>query len=121
MGLLKFTICEHCTILGKVYMHVISRKPFMDAMETYPVHAKAILQTYLLLTKVQCETPEQLRLFFKSLDNFKHKAKWYVIDISGNSLRLLAFIEFRGKKVFIKHIVNHAEYDKLCQKYAKGA
>lgn len=29
------------------------------------------------------------------------------------------FIEFRDNRMFIKHIVSHSEYDKLCTKYAK--
>jgi len=44
-----------------------------------------------------------------------------VIDIGGNSLRLIAFIEFRDNRVFVKHIVTHVEYDKLCKKYAQEA
>lgn len=35
------------------------------------------------------------------------------------SLRLMAFIEFRDNRMYVKHIVSHAEYDKLCKKYAK--
>ena len=34
---------------------------------------------------------------------------------------LIAFIEFRDNRVFVKHIVTHAEYDKLCKKYAQEA
>ena len=56
---------------------------------------------------------------YPSLDNFKYKDKWYVLDIGGNNLRLMTFIEFRDNRMFVKHIVPHAEYDKLCAKYAK--
>ena len=34
---------------------------------------------------------------------------------------MIAFIEFRDNRVFVKHIVTHAEYDKLCKKYAQEA
>jgi len=44
-----------------------------------------------------------------------------VLDIGGNNLRLLAFIEFRDDRLFVKHIVPHAEYDKLCRRYRKEA
>ncbi|MCW7556249.1 type II toxin-antitoxin system HigB family toxin [Endozoicomonas gorgoniicola] len=43
------------------------------------------------------------------------------MDIGGNNLRLIAFIEFRDSRMYVKHIVTHAEYDKLCKKYAKEA
>lgn len=101
-------------------MHVISKKPFDGAIKKYPQHAKAIVQAYETLKKMDCKNPLELKDIFKSLDNFKYKDKWYVIDISGNHLRLLAFIEFRAGKMFVKHIVSHAEYDKLCDRYARG-
>ena len=43
----------------------------------------------------------------------------WVIDIGGNNLRLIAFIEFRDNRMYVKHIVTHSEYDKLCRRYAK--
>jgi len=69
------------------------------------------------LKKGTFNTPEELRQLFPSLDNFKYKDKWYVIDIGGNKLRIMALIFFRIQKFYVKHIVTHAEYDKLCNKY----
>ena len=60
-----------------------------------------------------------MKKVFPSLDNFKHKDKWWVIDIGGNNLRLIAFIEFKDNRMYVKHIVNHAEYGKLSRRYAK--
>jgi mRNA interferase HigB len=102
-------------------MHVISRKAFDEAVKKYPNNASAINTTYLVLKKGNFRTPQELKRVFKSLDNFKYKDKWWVIDIAGNHLRLLAFIEFVHGKVFVKHIVTHSEYDNLTQIYrAKG-
>ncbi len=42
-----------------------------------------------------------------------------MLDIGGNSLRLMAFIEFRDNRMYVKHIVTRAEYDKLCKRYRK--
>ena len=100
-------------------MHVISRKPFNDACKQYPNDASAIESTYKSLKQGEFSTPEDLKKLFPSLDNFKYKDKWWVIDIGGNNLRLMAFIEFKHKRMYVKHIVTHSEYDKLCKKYAK--
>ena len=102
-------------------MHVISRKPFNDAARRYPKDANAIIRTYQVLRKGDFCSPESLRQVFPSLDNFKYKDKWWVIDIGGNNLRLLGFIEFRDKRMYVKHIATHAEYDKLCRRYIKEA
>ncbi len=101
-------------------MHIISKKPFEEAIRKYPKYATAIVKSYSILKKIDCKTPEELKTVFNSLDNFKYRDKWYVIDISGNNIRLMAFIEFRVGKMFVKHIVNHPDYDKLCERYAKG-
>lgn len=100
-------------------MHVISRKPFKDAALKYPNDAKAIEETYKILRNGDFNSPNALKKVFPTLDNFKYKDKWWVIDIGGNNLRLMAFIEFRDNRMYVKHIVSHAEYDKLCKKYKK--
>lgn len=102
-------------------MHVISRKPFNSASIKYPNDAAAIESAYKTLRNGNFATPLELKAVFPSLDNFRYKDKWWVIDIGGNNLRLLAFIEFRDNRMYVKHIVTHAEYDKLCKKYAQEA
>jgi len=100
-------------------MHVISRKPFSDAAKKYPNDKLAIETTYKLLRNGFFSNPNELKSLFPSLDNFKYKDKWWVIDIGGNNLRLIAFIEFRDNRMYVRHITSHSEYDKLCKKYAK--
>ena len=102
-------------------MHVISRKPFSDAAKEFPNDAIALASVYKTLRSGTFNTPDELRTVFPSLDNFKYKDKWWVINIGGNNLRLLAFIEFRDNRIYVRYIVSHAEYDKLCRRYAKEA
>ncbi len=102
-------------------MHVISRKPFNDAAINYPNNAEAIDALYKTLRNGNFETPAELKAMYPSLDNFKYKDKWWVIDIGGNSLRMIVFIEFRDNRMYVKHIVSHSEYDKLCKRYAREA
>ena len=102
-------------------MHVISRKPFTDASKDFPNQADALERAYKMLRHGDFRAPDQLKAVFPTLDNFKYKDKWWVIDIGGNALRLIAFIEFRDNRMYVKHIVSHAEYDKLRKRYAKEA
>ncbi|NQZ07202.1 MAG: type II toxin-antitoxin system HigB family toxin [Algicola sp.] len=102
-------------------MHVISKKPFTDATIEYSNDAKAIQATYKKLKAGSFNTPDALKAVFMTLDNFKYKDRWWVIDIGGNNLRLIAFIDFTDNRLFVKHITNHTEYDKLNKKYAKEA
>jgi mRNA interferase HigB len=100
-------------------VHVISKKPFSEASAKYPNDRDAIMNTYNVLRKVEFETPSIMKETFASLDNFKYKDKWWVIDIGGNNLRLISAILFSCQRIYVKHIVTHAEYDKLCSKYRK--
>lgn len=36
----------------------------------------------------------------------------FVFDIGGNKLRLIATIHFNSKKIYIRNILRHQEYDK---------
>jgi len=114
---LSFTKCKY---EKKYIVHVISKKPFTEAAEKYPNDRESIIDVYNVLRKGTFETPLKLKETFASLDNFKHKDKWWVIDIGGNNLRLMAAILFTTQKIFVKHIVTHAEYDRLTKRYKKG-
>lgn len=101
-------------------MHIISRIKFNEACEKFPNHCTALDETYKLLKCSVFTTPDEMRKVFKTLDNFKYRDKWWVIDIAGNHLRLIAFISFKINKVFVKHIISHAEYDRLINYYRRN-
>lgn len=75
-------------------MQVILRQPFYSAETRYPNQRQALSDVYRILKQAHFESPDEMRKVFKSLDNFKYKSKWWVINISGNHLRLIAFIQF---------------------------
>ena len=98
-------------------MHVISRQPFNEAAIKFPNRTSALVDLLKFLERHQFSSPDVMRRAIPSLDNFKYRGKWWVIDVSGNTLRLIAFIDFEKQKFFVKHIVTHAEYDKLIKYY----
>jgi len=101
-------------------VHVISKRPFAEAAEKHPNDRASIIDVYNALRKGTFETPQELKKAFPTLVNFKYKDKWWLIDIGGNNLRLMAAILFTTQKIFVKHISTHSEYDKLTQRYKKG-
>jgi len=98
-------------------MHIISKRPFAEASKMYPNQREAIMDVYRILNQAKFISPDEMRRVFPSLDNFKYRDKWWVIDVAGNHLRLIVFIQFTHSRLYVKHIVTHAEYDKLCKKY----
>ena len=103
-------------------MHVISKRPFSEAARQYPNQRDALLDVYRVLSRksVRFTGPEEMRRMFPSLDNFKFRHKWWVLDVGGNQLRMIASINFEQNRLFVKHIVTHAEYDRLCNRYRRG-
>lgn len=101
-------------------MRVISRKPFEEAKRNYPQDSAAISRAYYALRKGNFSSPDELKRVFPSLDNFKYRDKWWVLDIGGNNLRLIAFIEFRTGIVYVKHLVTHTRYDALTKFYRES-
>lgn len=102
-------------------MHVIAREAFERAVKQFPNDRTALLATYRALKEGDYPTPEALKQTFPSLDNFRFRQKWWVINVGGNNLRLIAYINFVNKRVFVKHIATHTEYDKLNAYYRSHA
>jgi len=100
-------------------MNVLTKRIFNDAANKYPNDKAALMDMFKVLQKTDFSSPDELKKVFSSLDNFKYKDKWWVIDVGGNNLRMIAFIQFVNKRMYIKHIVNHSDYDKLTDKYRK--
>ncbi len=103
-------------------MHVISKRPFNEAAKKHPNQREALMDLYRLLNRnsTQFPGPEAMRQLFPSLYDFKHKDKWWVLDVGGKRLRIIAFTQFVQNRMYVKHIVTHAEYDKLSARYARG-
>ncbi|QHM96805.1 MULTISPECIES: type II toxin-antitoxin system HigB family toxin [Kosakonia] len=98
-------------------MHVISRRPFDNAAKDFPNHTLALDAVYKILKSTVYQNPDALREEFPSLDKMIYRDKWWVINVGGNHLRVLFFADFESAKIFVKHIVTHAEYDKLIRHY----
>ena len=101
-------------------MHVLSKRPFIDAARKYPDDRDALMDMYRVLSSNSFRSPEELKAVYATLDNFKYKDRWWVLDVGGHNLRVLAFIQFVNQRIYIKHIVSHAEYDKLTVSYRKA-
>ncbi|MBT0722529.1 type II toxin-antitoxin system HigB family toxin [Rosenbergiella collisarenosi] len=94
-------------------MRVVSRVPFREAADEFKQFAKAIEDVYQVLKKGEFTSPDELKKAFPSLDRMKYKERWWVIDVRGGNIRILLKIDLPTQTVYVKHITNHADYDKL--------
>ena len=89
-------------------MHVISKKTLREFWELYP-KAKSPLEAWFQVAKAaEWESFADVRATFNTADQV---GKFTVFDIGGNKFRLIVVIHFNRGKVYIRHILTHAEYD----------
>jgi mRNA interferase HigB len=55
--------------------------------------------------------PTDVKLMFRSADILPNDR--VVFNIGGNKYRLVAAVHYRGRRVFVRFIGTHAEYDKI--------
>ena len=89
-------------------MHVISKKKLREFWDRFP-KAKTPLEAWYQIAKVaRWENFGELRRTFGAADRV---GRFVVFNIGGNKYRLIAAIHFNRGKLFIRHVLTHAEYD----------
>ena len=88
-------------------MHVISEKPLRDFWTTHR-DAEPALRAWLQAAKAAEWTRfADIRLTFRDADQV---GKFTVFNIVGNKYRLVAVTYFNRGKLYVRHILTHAEY-----------
>ncbi len=91
-------------------MHIVTKKALKKFYEIYPDAENPLLRWFRVLSKTDYSNFSELKsLFSNSVDKVGDKM---VFNIAGNKYRLIASIHFNRKKVYIRHILTHSEYDK---------
>lgn len=89
-------------------MHVITRKRLREFADTHKEAEEPLSVWYKLMSVNTFGSFSDLRRVFGSVDKV---GKFTVFDIGGNKFRLIAAIHYNRKKVYIRHVPTHAEYD----------
>ncbi len=90
-------------------VHVITRKRLRDFAVRYREAAEPLAIWYAIMAKTDFGTFAELKRVFGSVDKV---GKFTVFDIGGNKYRLIAAIHYNRRKVYIRHVLTHAEYDR---------
>lgn len=89
-------------------MHIITRKRLNEFADSYPETRTALAQWYEQVKKNNFANFAELRLMFPAADQV---GKLTVFNIGGNKVRLIAAIHYNRKKVYIRAVLTHPEYD----------
>lgn len=90
-------------------MHVISRKKLKEAA-TRHVELEGPLDAWFRIAKKAVW--KNLADVRKTLSSADAVGKWTVFNIKGNQYRLIAEINYLYGRLYIRHVLTHAEYDR---------
>jgi mRNA interferase HigB len=89
-------------------MHVITRKRLNEFAERYPEATTALARWYGLAKRNDFANFAELRAIFPSADQV---GKLTVFNVGGNKVRLIAALHYNRKRIYIRAVLTHAEYD----------
>lgn len=89
-------------------MHVISRKRLNEFAEEHGKAKAALGSWYQLIKRADFANFVELRALFPSADQV---GKLTVFNVGGNKVRLIAAIHYNRRKVYVRAVLTHSEYD----------
>ena len=89
-------------------MHVIAKPALVKFWGKHPDSKPSLTGWYKLMLAGDFGSFKDLKRTFASAD---HVNGMTVFNISGNKYRLIAAIHYNRRKVYIRHVLTHAEYD----------
>jgi mRNA interferase HigB len=97
----------HIVILATP-LHIISHRKINEAMLRLPYAASALDSWYRVLKYSKPSNFNEMKLLFNTVDRVE---KFHVFNIGGNKIRLIAVVKYQGERIYIRHVLTHAEYD----------
>jgi mRNA interferase HigB len=90
-------------------VRVISRRAIREFAEARPEALEPLQHWATAIEAVEWRKPGDVRRTFNTADFFGDLT---VFDVGGNKYRVITFVHYRRKAVYIKHVLTHKEYDK---------
>ncbi len=85
-------------------MHIISRKKLNEFAVGYP----EVKTAFQLIKQSHFNSFAEVKQIFSTADQV---GKLTVFNIGGNKVRLITAIHYNRKKVYIRAVLTHSEYD----------
>lgn len=92
-------------------MRIVSKKKIVDYYTSHANSKTALEDWYKKLSKINLDNLNELKRDFSSADYVGNNR--VVFNIKGNDYRLVAIIIYISKKVYVRWIGTHAEYNKV--------
>lgn len=97
-------------------MHIISIKMLRDFWLKHPSAESALRQWHSVVEHIDFKDFGHIREFFNSAD---YVPPFVVFDVAGNNYRLVVVVQYRAKRMYVREVMTHREYDDWCKQYRK--
>ena len=84
-------------------------KTNLGSERPWPHSASALDEWYRKIKVLNPQDFAALRAFFPTADKV---GSFHVFNIGGNKLRLIAVVRYRVQRLYIRHVLDHRDYDK---------
>jgi mRNA interferase HigB len=95
--------------MTEVVVHVISRKQLLEAARKHPELSAPLDIWFRIAKRAAWENLADVRRTLPSADAI---GKYTVFNVKGNQFRLIAEINYRGRRIYVRHVLTQAEYDR---------
>jgi mRNA interferase HigB len=90
-------------------MDIVGHTKLQDFWNRHPPAKSPLQQWHQAVESVAWEQFADVRKTYPSVDRV---GRCYLFNIGGNKYRLVASIDFRAGRVYVRDVLTHAEYDK---------
>lgn len=90
-------------------MHIITRKRLLEFAEKHPDSSELLDRWYRIVKHTDFDTFSELRNVFPSADLVERLT---IFNIGGNKYRLITYIVYKKKRIYIRNILTHGQYEK---------
>lgn len=90
-------------------MHILSKRRLQIFWENHPNSKESLLNWYRTVKKTDWNNFADVKETYRSADVY---GDCVIFNIGGNNYRLITKIRYRIKRVYIRFVLTHKEYDK---------
>ena len=103
------TLTGYLIVRYSVAVHVITRRRLTEFALKRPDARTPLFHWFAIVRKTDYSSFADLRITFPSADQV---GLFTVFNIGGNKYRQIVTIHYNRKKVYVRHVLTHAEYDR---------
>lgn len=93
-------------------MQILSKKTLRDFWEKHPQAQRPLTAWYQTASSATWSAPADIKATFGASVDFVADNR-VVFDIAGNKYRLVVHVSYTFRRVLIKFVGTHAEYDRI--------